>query len=83
MVYKFVDRFGMKSSAVYDGLTELAGEGAVTHAVVLCGPHRSAVAERQWAYLCADNRFNLAVDLFDVALVMRNDRVPRQQWVLR
>ena len=77
------DRFSMHAVSADSSTTELAGNDAVTRAMVVSRPHRDSTTEQQWDTLANDPRFNIAIDLYDVGLLLCNHKLRRQQWLLR
>jgi len=46
-------------------------------------PHATPAAEQQWESLKADPTYQVSLDLYDVALLIRNPRLSRQHFLLR
>lgn len=83
MVYKMSDFFSMQPVSTTDDTTVLAGPQLVSRAVVVRAPHRSKQTEEQWERLCADVNYNIAIDLFDVGVVLYNPHLLAQHFLLR
>lgn len=83
MVYKLSDYCSLKTVEATDDTTTLVGTQAVKKAVVVCRPHQSKQAEAQWRQLCADTDYNIAIDMFDVGIVLHNPHLLPQQFLLR
>ena len=46
-------------------------------------PHATPAAEAQWEHLKANPTYQVSLDLYDVALLIRNPRLSRQHFLLR
>ena len=51
--------------------------------LLLSRPHATPVAEQQWESLKADPTYQVSLDLYDVALLIRNPRLSPQHLLLR
>ena len=51
--------------------------------LLLSHPHSTPAAEAQWEHLKADPTYQVSLDLYDVALLIRNPRLSRQHLLLR
>lgn len=83
MVYKMTDFFSMHVTESTADSTMLAGNGVVKKAIVVRRPHRSSTAERQWHTIADTSDCNIAIDLYDVGLLIQNPRLLPQRFLLR
>ena len=83
MVYKMSDFFAMRTVSTTPDTTALAGSQVVDRAIVVRCPHRSRQSEKEWETLCANANYNIAIDLFDVGLVLHNPHLLPQHFLLR
>ena len=51
--------------------------------LIVSHPHATPAAEAQWESLKADPTYQVSLDLYDVALLIRNPRLSRQHFLLR
>ena len=51
--------------------------------LLLSRTHATPAAEQQWEKLKADPDYQVSIDLYDVALLIRNPHLPRQHFLLR
>lgn len=83
MVFKLSDYCALQTVASTENTTVLAGTQTVKGAVVMCQPHRTKESERQWQRLCDDTTYNIAIDMFDVGIVLHNPHLLPQRFLLR
>lgn len=85
VVFTLADYYSMQPVSSDDDITTLTAPiPPVESAVVMRRPHRSRKAEQQWETLCADKRYNIAIDLYDVGVVLYNPHLLLpQRWLLR
>ena len=83
--YKFEDYFSLRLEREWPEPHSvlLEGDGEVRRVMIVCGPHKSRAAEREWALMCADEGFQVSVDMFDVGVLIANSRLHRQHFILR
>ena len=94
LIYKCCNHYHMEVASPQPGahggtllLTHL-NINTLTHSntlsiLLLSRPHATPAAEQQWEKLKADPDYQVSIDLYDVALLIRNPHLHRQHFLLR
>lgn len=84
MVYKLKDHYGMQT-VCYDADEAVlrGGEPEFGTLKVVCRPHRCRARELRWQAQQGNSKYNVSIDLFDVGLLMRQDKLHNQHFLLR
>ena len=90
LVYKMRDHYAMKvvsydeDEAVLEaGVDPATGVQVMDTVKVVCRPHRCRARELRWQAQQGNSKYNVSIDLFDVGLLMRQDKLHNQHFLLR
>lgn len=79
LTYKFRDSYDLKVLSSTEGEILMEGDEKFGRVLLLDRPHKSARFEK----ICQSERYNVCLDLYDVAVFLDRPRIARQSWRLK
>lgn len=82
LVFKMTDYYGLEMVAYEADYAKLEGSKVGT-VLVVRRPHLSSESESEWERMKKHGQYTISIDLYDAGLLIRNNKLHPQEFILR